>query len=161
VNKISEHYNGFRGFYGLANTVLKPALKSPKAAILFTLHRNWRSIVGNEFYTSTKIDKITLIKNQKIANLHIISFDSYTSFYLNNNKSYILENINNYFGYRAIINLYMKEMPREIIKNIIKQTVDEVKLEKFISMNNVEDNALREKLNELAKEVCSVYYVES
>jgi hypothetical protein len=51
--------------------------------------------------------------------------------------------------------LYVKEVPRIVPKIPEKHPVDEAKLDKFTSNNNVGDVVLREKLNELAREVYS------
>jgi hypothetical protein len=150
-NVYPERFSGW--FYDIARKVLKPLLKKPKVALLYSINRNWKDIVGKEFVDFTMVENVVLLKNQKTANLYIISFNSTASFYINNNKSYILDRANNFFGYRAILNLYIKEIPKIIPKISQNYVVDEDKMIKFISKNNIKNAVLREKLNELAAEV--------
>jgi hypothetical protein len=152
---MSERYNRSITLYSVAEKILRPILKTPRAALMYTINRNWREIVGEEFFNFTEVENVTLLRNQKTANLYIVSFNSAVSFYVNNNKTHILDKINNFFGYRAVLDLYVKEVPRIVPKISEKYSVDEVKLNKFISNNNITDMILREKLNELAKEVYS------
>jgi hypothetical protein len=148
-----ERSNRTQKLYNIAVQILKPILKIPKASLLYTIHKNWGEMIGKEFIDYTKVERVALARNQKIANLYVISFNSAVSFYINNNKSYILDRINNFFGYRAVTDLYVKEIPRIVLKSAPKYEINEEKLAKFIETNDIGNDALREKLNELAKEV--------
>jgi hypothetical protein len=152
-NSYFEYGNGFRGLYSLLKGTLEPVLKTPKATLLYTLNRNWKDICGEKYADFMAIEKVILLNNQKTANLCVVSSNSSTSFFINNNKSYILDKINNCFGYRAIVNLYIKEVPKATQKITVDYVIDEEKLSKYHGVNISDNIPLRNQLNELAIEV--------
>ncbi|MDR0571752.1 MAG: DUF721 domain-containing protein [Rickettsiales bacterium] len=148
-----EYCNRFKKLHNLTKDVLRPILKTPKASLLYTINRNWKSIMGEKYVDFAVVEKVVLLKNQKTANLYVTTFNLSTSFFINNSKSYILDKINNHFGYKAIVNLYLKEVPKTVIKTVKMCEIDDNKLIHYNTNNNTKDETLRNKLNELAIEV--------
>ena len=58
----------------------------------------------------------------------MVNVNSINNVYQSNNKQYIIEKINTLFGYNAVLNLYIKEIPtiikkKQVKKNIVKKDV--------------------------------------
>ena len=149
-----ECKNRFVKFQRFSAEILKPIINNPKFALLYTINKHWKEIIGERFFNYTEIEKATLLNENKNANLYIKSYNSAVSFEINNNKTYILEKINNLFGYKAILNLYIQEIPKRIyIEPEKKYTVNQEKLQKYENIiADSPDNNLKNKLIELAQE---------
>jgi hypothetical protein len=145
-----ECFNGFRSFRDISRGALKPLLRSSKAALLYTVNRNWKSIIGKEFFDCAEVEKVVMLPEERTAKLYVTSFNSSVSFYINNNKTYILDKINNFFGYRAVLDMLLREIPRPTRSAEKKYVADIESLKKFEEINAVKDTALRGKLRELA-----------
>lgn len=127
-NNLIEFQNRFRSFQNIARGILKPILKNPKFNFFYTISNNWVNVVGSKFLDYCCVKKVSLDKEGRQGSVYIISYNSATSFYLNNNKQYIIEKINTLFGYNAVLNLYIKEIPtiikkKQVKKNIVKKDV--------------------------------------
>ena len=107
------------------------------------------NIVGSKYINYCKIEKVTLNKENKQGNVYMITYNSATSFYINNNREYIIEKINTLFGYKAVLNLYLKEVPTMV--NIEKK---EIKINRNFSLNieNIDDK-LKKSLDELGSTI--------
>ena len=136
-------------FQNYSRDLLRPLLKNPKYSFLYTISSNMLNIVGIKYINYCKIEKVTLNKENKQGNVYMITYNSATSFYINNNKEYIMEKINTLFGYKAVLNLYLKEVP-----TIVNFEKKEIKINKNFSLDkeNIDDK-LKESLNELGSTI--------
>ena len=136
-------------FQKYSRELLRPILKNPKCSFLYTISSNMLNIVGSKYINYCKIEKVTLNKENKQGNVYMIIYNSATSFYINNNKDYIMEKINTLFGYKAVLNLYLKEIPIAI-----KNEKKEIKINKNFSLGikGMDDN-LNKSLNELGSTI--------
>ena len=124
--------------------LLKNRVQNPKFTALSKIYNNWEKIVGQKYLNYSYPSKITLDKEQKHGSLYVVSSNPAVSFYLNNNKIYILEKINTFFGYNAIQNIFLIENPMEI-------RTEFVKVEKKILTKEQEDyiNSINEGKNDV------------
>lgn len=152
--------NKFRSLQYYTKILLKPVLQNPKYNFMYLVSKNWENIVGVKFKNFCKIEKINMLNDNRQCNLFIISFNSATSFYLNNNKQYIIDKIDLIFGYNSVSNLFIKEIPTVInVENykIKSQKIDEEKIdeEKNRKINkivcNIKHNELKESLIRLGE----------
>lgn len=145
------------GIFSIKNTVdflLKDKLKSPKFTALSKIYSNWEKIVGQKYLNYSYPSKITLDNEQQHGSLYVVSSNPVASFYLNNNKIYILEKINTFFGYNAIQQMYIIEKPMEIHTEFIKKEKKELTEEqkdKINSINKGKDDALSISLRNFVK----------
>lgn len=136
-----------RSFQSYSRELLKPILKNPKCNFLYTVSSNLINIVGSKYADYCKIEKATLSKEQNKANLYLITFNSATSFYINNNKEYIIEKINILFGYNIISNLYIQEIPTIVKRKKFEIVNKDFKIEKDINAT------LKKSLEELGSTI--------
>ena len=94
-NNLVEFQNRFRSFQNITRNILKPILKNPKFNFFYTISNNWINVVGSKYLDYCCVKKVSLNKDGRQGNIYIGSYNSATSFYLNNNKQYIIERINN------------------------------------------------------------------
>lgn len=136
------------------NFLLKEKLKSPKFTALSKIYSNWEKIVGQKYLNYSYPSKITLDNEQKHGSLYVVSSNPIASFYLNNNKIYVLEKINTFFGYNAIQKIYVIENPMEIHTEFIKIEKKELSEEqkKYISsINEGKDDVFSVSLRNFVK----------
>ena len=145
-NSLIEFQNRFRSFQNVARGILKPVLKNPKFNFFYTISNNWFSVVGSKYVDYCCVKKVSLDKEGRQGSVYVVSYNSATSFYLNNNKQYIIEKINTLFGYNAVLNMYINEVPMIIKKKSVAKTV--VKKDVELCMD-VENEKLRKVLMEL------------
>ncbi|MDR1499040.1 MAG: DciA family protein [Rickettsiales bacterium] len=159
-SEATGYQNKFKSFQYYSRTVFGPLLKNPRYSFLYLVCKNWEDIVEPNYKHYCRVEKVTLLNENKQGNLYIISFNSSTSFYLNNNKQYIIEKINTLFGYGAVSNLFIKEIPR-IVKvenktpvNVIFDNVKRKKIDDIIG--GIVDDTLKGSLKMLGEELCKV-----
>lgn len=149
-----ECCNRFKSVKNISNNIFKLIFDNPKYSILYTLNQHWKNIIDLNYYKYTEIEKIFFIQNTKKINLYIISYNSSISFFINNNKLYIIDKINALFGCNLVNQLFVKEIPKSIIKvqsNHLKN-INKEKLNNYtVNINNVNNKKLKVKLDELAK----------
>lgn len=145
-NNLVEFQNRFRSFQNITRNILKPILKNPKFNFFYTISNNWINVVGSKYLDYCCVKKVSLDKDGRQGNIYIVSYNSATSFYLNNNKQYIIERINTLFGYNAVLNVYIKEIPTIVRKKNIKKNA----INKEVNLClNVENEGLKRALMEL------------
>lgn len=147
-NNLVEFQNRFRSFQNITRNILKPILKNPKFNFFYTISNNWINVVGSKYLDYCCVKKVSLDKDGRQGNIYIVSYNSATSFYLNNNKQYIIERINTLFGYNAVLNVYIKEIPTIVRKKNIKKNAINKEVNLCI---NVENEGLREALVKLGE----------
>lgn len=147
--EIIEFQNRFRSLQAISRNLLKPILKNPKFNFFYTISLNLSNVINIKYIDYCKLKKVTLDKEGKQGNVYIISYNSAVSFYLNNNKQYIIEKINTLFGYNAVINLFIQEVPTLIKKNNINKEQKQNK--DVILKTNITNEILKQSLIELGK----------
>ena len=145
-NNLVEFQNRFRSFQNITRNILKPILKNPKFNFFYTISNNWINVVGSKYLDYCCVKKVSLDKDGRQGNIYIASYNSATSFYLNNHKQYIIERINTLFGYNAVLNVYIKEIPTIVRKKNIKKNAINKEVNLCI---NVENEGLKRALMEL------------
>lgn len=145
-NNLVEFQNRFRSFQNITRNILKPILKNPKFNFFYTISNNWINVVGSKYLDYCCVKKVSLDKDGRQGNIYIVSYNSATSFYLNNNKQYIIERINTLFGYNAVLNVYIKEIPTIVRKKNIKKNAINKEVNLCV---NVENEGLKRALMEL------------
>lgn len=110
----------YKSFQFYSRQILNPFLSNPKCNFLYLVTKNLGVIVGEKYKEYCKIEKINLVNENRQGNIYLISFNSSVSFYLNNNRLYIIEKINSIFGYDAVANLFIKEIPTIVKKKMKK-----------------------------------------
>ena len=104
----------------LLKNLLKPILKNYSPIILI-LKRNWFNILGAKYYEFCEAENVYFHKNKKNCGiLTIVCFNNIISFYIENNKFFILDKINAIFGYNLIQDIRIKQQPK-IIRDIYKK----------------------------------------
>lgn len=139
----------------LVNSLLKQFGKTPKFTALDKIYRNWDQIIDNKYLKYCYPQKINLNPEQKTCKLLVVSYNSATSFYINNNKNYIISKINTYFGYNAVENVYIQEIPTIIKDNHTKKIKKELTSEEMNYIENIKNknNKLEDSLRGLAKSI--------
>lgn len=150
VDNFIEFQNRFRSLKNVSRLLLKPILKNPKFNFFYTIANNWSNIVTEKYVDYCYVQKVSLDKENRQGKVYLISFNSAVSFYLNNNKQYIIEKINTLFGYNATTDIFIKEIPTFIHKKSIKQVHDDIEIELPIDVSN---NILKQSLLNLAKSI--------
>ena len=139
----------------LLKDLLKPILKNYSPIILI-LKRNWQNILGEKYYKFCEAENVYFSKNKKNHGiLNIICFNNVISFYIENNKFFILDKINAIFGYCLIQDIKVKQQPKMIKSLYKKNKVLDKNIEN--SLNNmllkVDDNYLKNSLINLGKSI--------
>ncbi len=102
--------------------VIKPILKNYSPVIII-IRRNWNAIIGERYFDFCEADKVFFQKNKKNdGNLYVKCFNNVISFYIENNKLFIIEKINSIFGYHLINDIKIKQEPK-IIKQYKKAQI--------------------------------------
>lgn len=141
----------------LLKDILKPVLKN-YSPVMLILKRNWINIIGEKYYEFCESEKVFFNRDKKNDGiLYITCYNNIISFYIENNKPFITEKINSIFGYRLIKDLRLIQRPKIIntsLKMFSNKQLDE-KDKKFIkdTLNCVEDNILKDSLNNLGKSI--------
>lgn len=139
----------------LLQDLLKPILKNYSPIILI-LKRNWSTILGEKYYEFCEAETVYFAKNKKNnGTLTVICFNNVIAFYIENNKSFILEKINAIFGYCLIQDIKIKQQPK-IIKTMYKQNkILDTQIENYLDnvALNVDDNYLKNSLINLGKSI--------
>lgn len=131
--------------------ILKPILKNYSPIILI-IRRNWNNLIGEKYYEFCEPEKVSFKKDmKKNATLYIKCFNTIIAFYIENNKSFILEKINSIFGYNLIGDLKIKQDPR-IIKTY-KKTEAKIKDSDIETINSITTNIENEELKNSLKEL--------
>ena len=131
--------------------IVKPILKNYSPVIII-IRRNWASIVGEKYFDFCEPDKVFFQKNKKNdGNLYVKCFNNVISFYIENNKFFILEKINSIFGYHLIADIKIKQEPK-LVKQYNKKPQklnidDETKIKN--TLKDVENCDLKTALESL------------
>lgn len=138
----------------LLKDLLKPILKN-YSPLLFILKKNWLNIIGEKYFEFCEVEKVIFSKNKKNDGiLYIICFNNIISFYIENNKIFIIEKINAMFGYNLVQDIKIKQKPKLIKNNnnkkskIITQNEENILVDATI---NIENDSLKESLKNLGK----------
>lgn len=132
------------------NSIIKSLSKSPSFNSLSKIYRNWSNIIDRRYLKYCYPLKVNVNFEQKTGKLTIISYNSATSFYLNNNKNYILAKINTYFGCNSIISLQIREIPTIIEDNYTKKQKKELTEEQLNKIDSIKgDNNLSKAIKNL------------
>ena len=100
----------------LVRDIVKPITKN-YSPVLLILTRNWENIIGEKYAEFCEVEKVSFQKNKKNdGTIYIKAFNNVISFYIENNKEFILEKINAIFGYSLISKIFIKQTPK-----IVKQ----------------------------------------
>ena len=137
-----------KSFQSYSRELLKPILKNPKCNFLYTISTNLINIVGSKYIDYCKISKVSLNKEQNQASIYLITYNSATSFYINNNKEYIIEKINTLFGYNIVSKLYIQEVP-----TIIKNKKSNIKINKNYKIDKPINTTLKQVLEDLGSTI--------
>lgn len=135
----------------LVRNIVKPITKN-YSPVLLILTRNWENIIGEKYAEFCEVEKVSFQKNKKNdGTIYIKAFNNVISFYIENNKEFILEKINSIFGYFLISKIFIKQTPK-----IVKQYQQNTKKisdnnKEFLNklIQNFEENELKKSLNEL------------
>lgn len=141
-----------KSIFNEINEILRTLSKSPTFTSLNKIYRNWHNIIDNKYLKYCCPNKVIIDYEKKFGKLFIISYNPATSFYLNNNKEYILAKINTYFGYNSIIDIRIQDIPISIHhENYVIKTKKELTKDELGIINSFdENNPLQKALKELA-----------
>ena len=137
----------------LVRNIVKPITKN-YSPVLLILTRNWENIIGEKYAEFCEVEKVSFQKNKKNNGIiYIKAFNNVISFYIENNKEFILEKINAIFGYSLISKIFIKQTPK-----IVKQYQQNTKKisdndKQFLAdiTQNLEENELKDSLNKLGE----------
>lgn len=137
----------------LVRDIVKPITKN-YSPVLLILTRNWENIIGEKYADFCEVEKVSFQKNKKNdGTIYIKAFNNVISFYIENNKEFILEKINAIFGYSLISKIFIKQTPK-----IVKQYQQNTKKisdndKQFLAdiTQNLEENELKDSLNKLGE----------
>ena len=139
----------------LVRNIVKPITKN-YSPVLLILTRNWENIIGEKYAEFCEVEKVSFQKNKKNdGTIYIKAFNNVISFYIENNKEFILEKINAIFGYSLISKIFIKQTPK-IVKQYQQNTkkINDNDKQFLIEITkNLEENELKESLNELGKTI--------
>ncbi len=139
----------------IVRDIIKPILKNYSPVIII-IRRNWGSIVGEKYYDFCEADKVFFQKNKKNdGNLYVKCFNNVISFYIENNKLFIIEKINALFGYHLIGDIKIKQEPK-IIKQYNKKSLtvkDEDKITIKNLLKDIENPELKSTLQSLGDSI--------
>lgn len=139
----------------LVRNIVKPITKN-YSPVLLILTRNWENIIGEKYVDFCEVEKVSFQKNKKNdGTIYIKAFNNVISFYIENNKEFILEKINAIFGYSLISKIFIKQTPK-IVKQYQQNTkkINDNDKQFLIEITkNLEENELKESLNELGKTI--------
>ena len=137
------------------NSVVKSLSKSPNFNSLSKIFRNWSNIIDGKYLRYCYPLKVVTDVTQKTGKLIVVSNNPATSFYINNNKNYILSRINTYFGYNSIVSIQIKEIPMIIGDVYTKKQKKELTKEQQERIDSITDN---DNLSKSIKNLLYVYY---
>lgn len=146
---------GIKSICKTINSVVKSLSKNPSFSSLNKIYRNWDNIVDRKYLKYCYPLKVNINFELKTGKLIIVSHNPATSFYLNNNKNYILAKINTYFGYNSIISFQIKEIPIIIEDNYTKKQKKELTTEQLKKINDISGN---DNLSKSLKNLIYSYY---
>lgn len=137
----------------LVRDIVKPITKN-YSPVLLILTRNWENIIGEKYAEFCEVEKVSFQKNKKNdGTIYIKAFNNVISFYIENNKEFILEKINAIFGYSLISKIFIKQTPK-----IVKQYQQNTKKisdndKQFLAeiTKNLEESELKDSLNKLGE----------
>ena len=137
----------------LVRDIVKPITKN-YSPVLLILTRNWENIIGEKYAEFCEVEKVSFQKNKKNdGTIYIKAFNNVISFYIENNKEFILEKINAIFGYSLISKIFIKQTPK-IVKQYqqnIKKISDNDKQFLAEITQNLEESDLKDSLNKLGE----------
>ena len=137
------------------NSVVKSLSKSPNFSSLTKIFRNWSNVVDERFRKYCYPLKVVTDITRKSGKLIVVSNNPMASFYINNNKNYILSRINTYFGYNSIVSIQVREIPIIISDVYIKKQKKELTKEQQERIDNIVDNG---NLSKSIKNLLYTYY---
>ncbi len=140
------------------NLLIKHLASGPKMSAFAKIHRHWDDIIEVKYRKFCYPKKIVLTSDEKRCRLFIVTHNSATSFYFNNSKMYILDKINTYFGYKAVTDIYIEEVPMIISDQYISReknqlTDAQIKMIDGITIDADKYKTLTNELKLLSKSV--------
>jgi len=142
----------------IVDSIIKPALKGHQPALLI-IKRNWDSIITDRYRSSCEAEKVSFKRGEKnYGVLYIVSFNGVASFYIENNRMFVIDKINTIFGYSLIQEIKIRQEPREVqIQDLTQSfktpTILDANTRKIIDikLKSVSDAELKRALEELGK----------
>ena len=134
----------------IVRNLVKPILKD-YSPVLLILKRNWENLLGQKYFEFCEAEKVYFQKYKKNSGiLYIFAFNSVVSFYISNNKSFIIEKINSIFGYNLIVDIKIKQTPKIVKKKEKEICISEEKIKQVeLSIEFIENEELKISLKEL------------
>lgn len=138
----------------IVSKIIKPALKG-YYPVLLTLRRNWQYVIGDKYFEYCEPEKIIFKKDKKnLGTLYLITFNAVVSFYIENNRPFVIEKVNSILGHgcELIADIKIKQNPKIINKKsdeIIFNPEQQKAVDKKIEI--IEDNELKLALRELGQ----------
>lgn len=135
--------------------VIKPITKN-YSPVLLILMRNWQNVMGEKYYEFCEVERVLFPKNKKIGGvIHINAFNNIISFYIENNKLFLLEKMNAIFGYSLFADIKIKQLPKLVKQrkdNTIKlNSADENNINSLTS--EIDNDELKKVLNDLGRAI--------
>ncbi len=151
-------------FYGLQSIdqklagLLKPLFQGSKKEFILinNLVKNWQEIIGKKYSEFCYPKSINLRKEKgATGKLTVGVYNSAVGFFLENNSELIIERIACFYGYKAISKIIIKQEPRIINVDKVKEIVLPQNQEDFLQerIAEIEDQDLAATLRQLGKEI--------
>ncbi|MDR2526635.1 MAG: DUF721 domain-containing protein [Rickettsiales bacterium] len=93
------------------NKILNSILKG-YSPVMLTLHRNWKDIIGVDYYKICAPEKIVFVKGKRnFGTLYVKIYNSVPLLFINSDKKTIIERINTVFGDNIVKDIKIKQFP--------------------------------------------------
>lgn len=138
--------------------LLKPLFQGSKKEFILinNLVKNWQEIIGKKYSEFCYPKSINLGKEKgATGKLTVGVYNSAVGFFLENNSELIIERIACFYGYKAISKIIIKQEPRIINVDKVKEIVLPQNQEDFLQerIAEIEDQDLAATLRQLGKEI--------
>lgn len=151
-------------FYGLQSidqklsSLLKPMFQGSKKEFILinNLVKNWQEIIGKKYAEFCYPKSINLGKEKGASGkLTIGVYNSAVGFFLENNAELIIERIAGFYGYKAISRIIIKQEPRIVNVEKVREIVLPQAQEDFLKekIAEISDQDLAATLRQLGKEI--------
>lgn len=151
-------------FYGLQSIdqklagLLKPLFQGSKKEFILinNLVKNWQEIIGKKYSEFCYPKSINLGKEKgATGKLTVGVYNSAVGFFLENNSELIIERIACFYGYKAISKIIIKQEPRIVNIDKVREIVLPKAQEDFLQerIAEIEDQDLAATLRQLGKEI--------
>ena len=139
-------------------SLLKPLFQGSKKEFILinNLVKNWQEVIGKKYAEFCYPKAVTLGKEKGIGGkLTIGVYNSAVGFFLESNSEIIIERIASFYGFKTISKIIIKQEPRIVESNKVREIKLPQAQEDFLSdkILGVEDQDLAETLRKLGREV--------